>query len=99
MALVMSVWERPLSSPGQGSRVLPPTMTNPLPSALDAPNSQVTPPLSTPVRRLPLQSPSEGTPTMPRLTPPLSASLAAPPPQDQEEDIDSEPQGGPESQQ
>ncbi len=88
-------------------------MVNPLPSSMDTPNSQVAPPVLTPVGRLPLRSSTEDTPMrdtspgphntdtlmLPHLTPQPSASLTAPPLQDQEEDMDSESKKGPESQQ
>ncbi len=73
----------------------------PLPSALDTPTSQLTPILSTSTGRPPLQPPLQSTPTLLHIAPQASASLAAPPQQepDREEDMDSEPQQGRESQQ
>ncbi len=99
LALVTSVERRSLHSPRLSSRTPLTAPLDPLSSALDTPTSQLMPPLSTPAGRLPLESPSEGTPTLPRLTPQPSASLAAPPRSDREEHMDSEPQHGPESQQ
>ncbi len=58
-------------------------------------------PTLTPVRDNTPGPRGTGTPTLPRLTPQASANLAVPPRQDpdQEEEMDSEPQPGPESQQ
>ncbi len=66
---------------------------------MDTPNSHSKPPVLTPVGCLPLQPSLGGTPMLPRFMPQPSASLATPPPRDQEEDMDSEPQDGLESQQ
>ncbi len=96
LALVTSVEKRPLNSLRQSGHAPLPAPLNPLPSMLDTPTSQITPPLSARVGRLPLESPSEGTPTLLRPTPQPLASLAAPPRQSEEEDT--EPQEGPESQ-
>ncbi len=99
LAVLTSFGDRSLSSPGQGSHARPPVMVNPLPSTMDTPNSHSTPPMLTPVGRWSLQPSSGGTSMLPRLTPKPLASLGTPPPQGQEEDMDSEPQEGPESQQ
>ncbi len=101
LALVTSVGRRPVHGPQVGNPTLLTTPLGPLPSALDTPTSQLTRILSTPTGRPPLEPPLQGTPTLPRLTPQASASLAAPPPQDldREEEMDSEPQQGPESHQ
>ncbi len=58
-------------------------------------------PTLTPMRDITPGPRGTGTPTLSQLTPQASASLAAPPHHepDREEDIDSEPQQGPESQQ
>ena len=101
LALVTSVGKRPMRYP-QLSAPLPLAIPRgPLPSVLDTPTSQLTPILSTPIGRPPLEPPLQSITTLPRLTPQTSASLAAPPHQepDREEDMDSEPQQGPESQQ
>ncbi len=65
------------------------------------PEEQSVPPTLTPMRDNTLGPCGTGTPTLPRLMPQASASLAAPPRQEpnREEDMDSEPQQGPESQQ
>ncbi len=63
------------------------------------PNGQFVPPTLTPMRNNTPGPRGNDTPTLPQLTPQSSASLPAPPRQDQEEDMDSEPQQGPESQQ
>ncbi len=101
LALVASVGKRPLHSPRLSSQTPLTVPLDPPPSALDTLTSQLTPTLSTPTRRLPLESSSWGTPMLLRLAPQPSASLAAPPRQepDLEEDMDSETQQGPESQQ
>ncbi len=79
-----------------------------LPTTLDSslvlaatPDGQSVPPTLTPMRNITPgpRGTGTGTPTLPRLTSQPSASLAAPPRQSQEEDMDSEPQEGPESQQ
>ncbi len=101
LALVTSVGKRPVRGP-QLSTPLPLIIPRgPFPSALDTPTSQLTPVLSTPAGRLPLELPLRSTPMLIRLTPRASASLTAPPRQepDWEEDMDSEPHQGPESQQ
>ncbi len=63
------------------------------------PDGQSVPPTLTPMRHTTPGPHGTGTPTLPRLTPQPSASLAAPPQPDREKDMDSEPQEGPESQQ
>ncbi len=101
LALVTLVGRRPVRSP-QLSTLLPLTIPQgPLPSALDTPTRQFTPILSTSTGRPPLELPLRSTPTLLRLKPPASASLAALPRQepDREEDMDSEPLHGPDSQQ
>ena len=99
LALLASMGKRPLHSPRLSNQTPLTALLDSLPSALDTSTSQLMPPLSTPTGRLPLESSSPGTPTLPQLMPQPSASLAAPPRPDQEEDMDSEPQEGPESQQ
>ncbi len=63
------------------------------------PDGQSMPPMLTPMRNITPGPRGTGTPTLPWLMPQPSTSLAAPPRQGQEEDMDSEPQKGPESQQ
>ncbi len=63
------------------------------------PDGQSVPPMLTPMRNNTPGLRGTGTPALPRLMPQPSASLAAPPRPDREEDMDSEPQPGPESQQ
>ena len=65
------------------------------------PEGRTLPPTLTPVRNDTLGPLNTDTPVLPRLTPQPSASLAAPPHRepDQEETMDSEPHPGPESQQ
>ncbi len=101
LALVKSMGKRPVRHPQLSA---PPLLTiprGPLPSALDTPTSQLTPVLSTPIGRPPLEPPLQSLTTFSRSTPQASASLAAPPSQesDWEEEMDSVPQQGPESQQ
>ena len=101
LALMTSVGKRPMCYPQLSA---PPPLTipqGPLPSALDTPTSQLTPVLSTPIGRLPLDPPLQSLTIFSRSIPQTSASLAAPPSQesDWEEEMDSEPQQGPESQQ
>ncbi len=71
--------------------------TSPVPTATASGLSM--PPTLTPVWGTTPGPQDAGTPTLPRLTPQPSTSLAATPPQQQEEEMDSEPQKGPESQQ
>ncbi len=101
LALVTSVGRRPVRGPQLSTPLSLTIPRGPFPSALDTPTSQFTPILSTPAGRPPLELPLQNTPTLLRLAPPASASLAAPPCRepDQEEGMDSEPQQGPESQQ
>ncbi len=101
LALVTSVRKRPIRYPQLSTPRLLTIPRNPLPSALDTPTSQLTPISSTPCGRLPLGPPWRGITTFPPSVPQASASIAAPPRQepDQEEKMDSEPQPGPESQQ
>ncbi len=75
------------------------TTSTPFPSSMATPDSRSTPPVLTPVGGLTPQPYTTATPTLPRLTPQPSASRAAPPPQDKDEDMDSEIQKGPGSQQ
>ncbi len=101
LALVTSVGKRPVRHPQLSA---PPPLTilrGPLPSALYTPMSQLTPVLSTPIGRPPLEPPVQSLTTFSWSIPQASASLAAPPSQesDWEEEMDSVPQQGPESQQ
>ena len=82
-----------------GGYVRLPTASGPCPLSVAMPDSLSVPTSLTPMRDADPRLSDAGTPTLPRLTPQPSASHAAPPPQDQEEDIDSEPQEGPESRQ
>ncbi len=75
------------------------TPPGPSPVLTVMPNGQLVPPMLTPMKDATPGLHGVGTLTLLRLTPQPSASLAAPPSQDQEENMDSEPQGGPESQQ
>ena len=80
-----------------GSHVRLPTVSAPFPSSLATPNSRSTPPVLTPGRGLAPRPSDTGTPTLPSLVAQPSASLAAAPPLDKEEEMDFEPQEGPES--
>ncbi len=101
LALVTSVRKRPVRCPQLSAPLLLTIPRDPLPSTLDTPTSQLTPILSTPSGRPPLGPPLQSITTLPRSIPLASASLAAPPRQkpDREEEMDSEPQPGSESQQ
>ncbi len=101
LALVTFMGKRSVRCPQLSAPLLLTIPRGPLPSALDTPTSQLTPVLSTPIGRPTFESPLQSVTTLPRLTPQPSASLAAPPCQEpeREEEMDSEPQQGPESQQ
>ncbi len=101
LALVTSVGRHPVHSPQVSSQTRLTALLDPLPSALDTPTSQLTPILATPTGRPPLEPPLQSTPTLLHMATRASSNLAAPPRQesDREEDMDSEPQQGPESQQ
>ncbi len=76
-------------------------MSDPSTLLATTPEGHAMPPALTPVRGNTTRPLGTDTPTLPRLTPQPSASLAVPPrPEpDQEEDMDSTPRKGPESQQ
>ncbi len=101
LALVTSVGKRPVRCPQLSAPLLLTIPRGPLLSALDTPASQLTPISSTSIGRPPLEPPLQGITTLSRLIPPASASQAASSRQepDWEEDMDSEPQQGPGSQQ
>ncbi len=82
-----------------GCHVRLPIVSEPSLLLAATPEGQSVPPTMTPMRDNTPGPRSTGTPTLPRLTPQASASLAAPPQQepDREEDMNSEPQQGPES--
>ncbi len=84
-----------------GGHVRRPVMSDPSILLTATPEGQPMPLTLTPMRDNTPGPRGTDTPTLPRLTPQASASLAAPPRQepDREEDMDSEPQQGPESQQ
>ncbi len=84
-----------------GGHVQLPIMSDPALMLPAMPEGQFALPTLTPIRNNTPGPHGTDTPTLPRLTPQASASLAAPPHQepDREEDMDSEPQQGPESQQ
>ncbi len=84
-----------------GRHVRLPIISDPSLLLAATPDGQSVPPTLTPIRNTTPGPCGTGTPTLPRLSPQASASLAAPSRQepDQEEDMDSEPQQGPESQQ
>ncbi len=82
-----------------GDHVRLPTASGNIPSSMGTPNSVSVPPALTPIGGLPPRMTDIGTPTLPRLMPQRSVSLAAPPLPEQEEDMDSKPQEEPESRQ
>ncbi len=84
-----------------GGHVRRPLVSDPSTLLATTPEGHAMPPDLTPVRGNTPRPLGTDTPTLPRLTPQLSASLAVPPcPEpDREENIDSTPQKGPESQQ
>ncbi len=101
LALVTSVRNRPIRCPQLSTPHLLAIPRGPLPSALDTPASLLTPASSTPGGRRPSGSSWPGVTTFSPSVPQALASIAAPPHQEpsREEDMDSEPQAGPESQQ
>ncbi len=84
-----------------GGHVRSPLMSDPSALLTATPEGQAMPSALTPERSNTPRPLGTDTPTLPRLTPQTSASLAAPPRQeaDREEDMDSESQQGPKSQQ
>ncbi len=82
-----------------GGHVRLPTASALFPLSMAKSDSRTTPPVLTPVKGLAHRPSDTGTPTLPRLMPQPSASLAAPPLPDKEEEMESDPQEGPESQQ
>ncbi len=84
-----------------GGHVRRPIVSDPSILLTATPEGQPMPPTLTPMRDNTPGPRATGTPTLPQLTPQASASLATPPCQepDREEDMDSKPQQGPESQQ
>ena len=84
-----------------GGHVRRPLVSDPSTLLTATPKGQSMPPALTPMRGNTSGPLGTDTPTLPRLTPQASASLTAPPrhEQDREEDMDSEPPHGPESQQ
>ncbi len=82
LALVTSVGKRSVRHPQLSAPPLLVLPRGPLPSALDTPTSQLTPILATPIGRPPLRLPSRSLTPFFRPTPPVSASLAAPPSQE-----------------
>ena len=101
LALVTSIGRQPVRHPQLSA---PPLLTiprAPLPSALDTPVSQFTSVSFTPIGGPPSRPPAQSPIAFPRLTPPASASLPAPPSQesDWEAEMDPMPQKGQESQQ
>ncbi len=84
-----------------GGHVRRPLMSDPSTLLATTPEGHAMPPVLTPVRGNAPRPLGPDTPTLPRLTPQPSASLAAPPrlELDREEEMDSVPQQGPESQQ
>ncbi len=84
-----------------GGHIRLPLVSDPSTLLATTPEGRTMPPTLTPVRNNTPGLLGTDTPVLPRLTPQPSASLAAPPRRelDQEETMDSEPQPGPESQQ
>ncbi len=84
-----------------GGHIRRPLVSDPSALLATTPEGHAVPPALTPVRSNTPRPLGTDTPTLPQLTPQPSASLAAPPrPEpDREEDMDSTPQKGPESQQ
>ena len=84
-----------------GGHVRLPIVSDPSLLLAAMPEGQSVPPTLTPMRDNTPGPRGTGIHTLPRLTPQASDSLAAPPRQErhQEEDMDSEPQQGPESRQ
>ncbi len=84
---------------GMGGHVRLSAASGHSPLMSDTPDGQSMPPTLTPMKNTTSGPCSTDIPALPHLTPQPLASLAAPPRQDQEEEMDSQPQGGPESQQ
>ncbi len=84
-----------------GGHIRLPIVSDPALLLMTTPEGRSLPPTLTPVRNYTPGPHGTDTPTLPRLTPQASASIAAPPRQEpgREEDMDSGPQPGPESQQ
>ncbi len=84
-----------------GGHIRRPLVSDPSILLVATPEGKAMPPALTPVRSNTPRPLGTDTPTLPRLTPQPSASLAAPPRQEpnREEEMDSKPQQGPEFQQ
>ncbi len=84
-----------------GGHIRLPVVSDPALLLTTTPEGQSMPPTLTPVRNYTPGPHGTATPTLPQLTSQASASVAAPPHQEpgREEEMDSEPQPGPESQQ
>ncbi len=82
-----------------GGHVRLSTALYPSPMLMTVPDRLSMPPTLKPMRDVTSGPRNSGTLMLPRLMPQPSATLKVPPLPDQEEAIDSEPQGGPESQQ